>query len=406
MPTSTSVPLPDHVPAELVRPFPYILGEKTAKDPYSFVPDIHREPPVFWAERVVNGVSGAWVPRRDQDIRALFHDVEHFSNRGLAPFAELLGESWELVPAMYDPPRQGDYRRLLNPLFTPAKMALLEDKIRAYARDLALALRDRGGCDFMRDFAFEFPIRVFLELMGLPQDKVGQFLEWEHGLLHEPDLEKIKQATRNVNAYLWDECEDRRVNPRDDLLTFAVRDAAVNGEPFTADEITGFCFNLFIGGLDTVSTSMGLQFRHLAEHPDHQATLRANPDMIPDAIEELLRAYSPILNRRLCIKDKTLHGATIRAGDMVMVPTFLANRDPEAYSRPDEVILDRKPKHLTFATGPHLCLGIHLARRELRIAMEEFLAHIPEFGIAPGAVIETYLQGTISPVAVPLVWRA
>ncbi|MAT50750.1 MAG: cytochrome [Porticoccaceae bacterium] len=397
-------PVPEHVPPELVRPFPYILGETTTENPYSFVADIHKGPPLFWAERVVNGISGAWVPRRDEDLRNIFMSVEHFSNRGLAPFAELLGETWELVPAMYDPPRQTDYRRLLNPLFTPTKMAELDGKVRHYARELVAGLKDRGECLFMKDFAFEFPIKVFLELMGLPQDKVATFLEWEHGLLHEADLEKIKQATREVNAYLREQCDERRNNPRDDLLTFGVRDAQINGEPFSADELTGFCFNLFIGGLDTVSTNMGLQFRHLAENPDHQQYLRQNPDKIGQGIEELLRAYSPILNRRLCIKDTILHGVTIKKGDMLMVPTFLANRDPEAYDNPEQIRFDRKPRHLTFATGPHLCLGIHLARRELRIAMEEFLNQVPPFRIAPGAVIESYLQGVISPVELPLVW--
>ena len=138
------------------------------------------------------------------------------------------------------------------------------------------------------------------------------------------------------------------------------------------DELTGLCFNLFIGGLDTVSAHLGLQFHHLARHPEHRALLRNQPHLIPDAVEELLRAYPGILNFRLCVKDCDLAGAPVRAGDHVMLPTFLANRDPEHYEAPDEVRLDRKPKHVTFGHGPHVCLGMHLARRELRIAMEEF----------------------------------
>nr|WP_245405787.1 cytochrome P450 [Sphingobium sp. Sx8-8] len=241
--------------------------------------------------------------------------------------------------------------------------------------------------------------------MGLPQERVAEFLSWEHSLLHEPDIAKIIDATRAVNAYLAEECESRRRAPRDDLITFAVQ-ADVKGRPMTDDEITGFCFNLFIGGLDTVSTNMGLQFRHLAERPDHQATLRENPEKIPAALDELMRAYSPILNRRECIKEVEIAGQKILPGDKIMVPAFLAGRDPEEFPNPDEVILDRKPRHVTFGYGVHTCIGMHLARREMRIGMEEFLSGIPEFRIAPGAVVESYLAGTIQPVEIPLVWEA
>jgi cytochrome P450 len=142
----------------------------------------------------------------------------------------------------------------------------------------------------LSDFAFEFPVKVFLELMGLPQNRVKQFLAWEHALLHEPDIERIKDATRSVVACVREEIEDRRVNPRDDFITFGVQ-AKVDGRKFDDNELVGFCFNLFLGGLDTVSSNMGMQVLHLAERPDHQAVLRANPAMIPDAIDEMMRVF-------------------------------------------------------------------------------------------------------------------
>jgi cytochrome P450 len=403
IPTISDWPIPAHVPSDLVRPFPYILGAKTTADPYSFVAEVRTWPEVFWAERMINGVRGAWVPRRAKDIRAIWADTEHYTNRDFAPFAKLCGESWYLVPAEVDPPMHGLLRAAINPLLTPKRMMLLEDKIRSYAREYVTLLRPRGECDFVADFAFEFPIKVFLELMGLPQERVDQFKAWEHGLLHEPDIAKIVQATRAVNAYLADECADRRRNPRDDLLSFAVQ-AQVKGRKFTEEEIVGFCFNMFIGGMDTVSTNMGLQFRHLAERPDHQTTLRAHPELIPEAIEEMMRAYSCIMNSRECIKQTTVGGVSIRVGDKIMLPAFLAGRDPLEYPNPDEVVLDRKPHHVTFGAGPHVCIGIHLARREMRIAMEELLAGLPPFSLAPGAVIESYLAGIIQPVVLPLVW--
>jgi cytochrome P450 len=404
IPTISDWQIPAHVPPGLVRPFPYILGAKTTADPYSFVPEVRTWPELFWAERMISGVRGAWVPRCANDIRAIWADTEHYTNRDFAPFAKLCGESWYLVPTEVDPPLHGLLRAAINPLFTPKRMTLLEDKIREYARDYVAKLRPRGACEFIKEFAFEFPIKVFLEMMGLPQDRVGQFMEWEHKLLHEPDIAQIIQATRAVNAYLAAECEERRRSPREDLLSFAVQ-AEVQGRKFNENEITGFCFNMFIGGMDTVSTNIALQFRHLAERPDHQAILRARPELIPDAIEEMMRAYSCIMNSRECIKETTVRGITIRVGDKIMLPAFLAGRDPAEYPNPDEVVLDRKPRHVTFGFGPHICIGLHLARREMRIAMEELLAGLPDFSVAPGAVIESYLAGIIQPITLPLVWK-
>src|SRR3546814_2554170 len=163
-------------------------------------------------------------------------------------------------------------------------MRELEEKITNYAREYCETMRPRGECEFMGDFAFEFPIKVFLELMGFPIALAPTFLEWEMGLLHTNDLGVIAQSTRKVVDYLRGEIADRQAAPREDLLSYGVT-TQIEGRNLTDDELVGFAFNLFIGGLDTVSTNIAWQFRHLAENPDHQATLRANPAMIPDAIE-------------------------------------------------------------------------------------------------------------------------
>jgi cytochrome P450 len=150
---------------------------------------------------------------------------------------------------------------------------------------------------------------------------------------------------------------------------------------------------------------MGMQFLHLAERPDHQAILRARPEIIPDAIDEMLRAYAPVGSARECIKETRIGDITVKPGDKVHLATFLATHDPAHLANPEEVILDRKTRHFAFGHGPHLCLGMHLARRELRIAMEEVLAGLPEFGLKPGAEIEYYLAITIQPIELPLVWN-
>jgi cytochrome P450 len=395
---------PAHVPPELVRPYPYILGARTKVHPHDFIAAIHEGPPLFWTDHGVIG-KGGWVPRRLEDIQSVFFNTEHFSSRGMSPFAGMIGETWDSIPADSDPPYHAVYRKMVNPLFTPIRMAALEEKIRGYARAQIMRLRPRGGCEYMSEFAFEFPIRVFLELMDMPQDRTADFLDWEHGLLREPDLTKIAAATRSVVGFLRGEIEDRRKNPRDDLISYGVQVRIENGRGLTDDELVGFCFNLFIGGLDTVSTNMGLQMRHMAEHPEHQELLRANPELIADAVNEMMRAYAAVSLIRKCVKEIEIGGVTVRPGDKILLPTYLAGRDPEAFDQPDEVRFERPSRHVSFGYGPHLCVGIHLARRELRIALEEFLGNIPDFRVKPGVEIESYLAAIIQPLTLPLVWN-
>jgi len=308
------------------------------------------------------------------------------------------------VPAEVDPPLHGLLRAMVNPAFTPKKMAALDDKIRLYAREYILRFKDKGHCEFMSDFAFEFPIMVFLELMGLPQDRVGQFMAWEHKLLHEPDLQEVINGTRAVVDYLKEEIADRRANPREDLISYGVH-LEKDGRKLTEDELLGFCFNLFIGGLDTVSTNMAWQFHHLATHHEDQARLRAHPELIPQAIDELMRFYAAVATSRECTKETTLGDVVVKPGDKVLLSTFLAGHDPVAFENPETVILDRMPRHVSFGYGPHLCIGMHLARREMRIALEEFLKEIPEFRLPPDADITYYLAAIIQPIAMPLVWK-
>jgi len=372
-------------------------------NPRTLLPDFLEYPPIFWAPGAHRAEDGAWVPRRYADLQQIYMDTEHFSSRDFAGFGKLVGQDWFLIPAEADPPLHQLYRLTLNPMLAPSRIALLEDKIREHARRRLSALKAKGGCEFVADFAFEFPIRIFLDLMGLPQEGMAQFLEWEFAIVRATSLEEVAKATKEITEYLTEACDERRRIPRNDLLTLGVQ-AEVEGRKLTPDELTGFCFNLFIGGLDTVSTNMSSHFRHLAERPDHQSYLRANPDKIPNAVEELMRAYASVTTSRRCAAETTIGGVTMMPGDVVLLPTPLAAHDPEAFPNPEVVDLDRKPRHLSFAIGPHVCIGIHLARRELKIAIEEALAVLPEFAIEPGAQITSFLGDIIGPCELPLTW--
>lgn len=396
---------PAHVPKELVLEYPIKMGGLIEENPFDrIIPEIHRTmPPIFYALDAYPGGTPAWIVRRVADLQKIYFDTDSFSNKDFAPFALLVGENWSSLPAETDPPMHGLYRKWVNPLFTPKEINKLDGKIREYARDYCATIKAKGSCEFMSEFAFEFPIKVFLELMGLPQNMTSEFLEWEMGLLHTNDLAVIAESTRKVLAYLRTEIADRKANPRDDLISYGVT-TQIDGRPLTDDELIGFAFNLFIGGMDTVSTNMAWQFRHLATHLEDQNMLRNNPAMIPDAIEELMRAYPAVTTFRTCKKEVTIGGITFQPGDKIAMPTSLAGRDPEEYEDANKVVLDRKTRYLSFGYGPHLCVGMHLARREMRIALEEFLAAIPEFRVKHDYTVKTHTGGILQPEKLPLVW--
>jgi cytochrome P450 len=192
-------------------------------------------------------------------------------------------------------------RSAINPLFTPKRMAALDDKVRAYARTTIAAFRDRGDCELMHEFAFEFPIRVFIEPMGLPLEDMKQLLDWERGLLHRGDLATVVATTQAVTTYLRDQIDRRRIQVR------------LIDPGFTDDGMMGFCFYLFVGELDTVSTNIGHPFRHLAERPAHK-TLRHEPSRIADAIEEFMRAFGASVTLRNCVRQVKIGGVMMMPG--------------------------------------------------------------------------------------------
>jgi len=400
----TMATLPSHVSPDRVRPFPFHEGQSTTEHPFhGLIPKLLDGPDVFYTLDGYHHMGPLWVFRRYRDVATLFSDTEHFSCKDNAPFSELEGGNWHLVPSESDPPAHAFHRAMVNPLFTPKRMAEMEHSVREVAIDAIETFKDRGECDFMADMALKFPIAVFLNLMNLPMSQVDQFLEWETGLVRASTLEESRTATVEVIGFLREVIEARRKNPGNDLISYGLT-TQLHGRRFDEDELLGFCFNLFIGGLDTVTTNMGWQARHLGEHLDHQATLRANPTQIPAAVEELLRRYAAVTPNRRCIKEVTVGDVRLMPGDIIALPTPLANNDASVFESPLEVRLDRNPRHLAFATGIHRCVGAPLARRELIIALQEMLSRLPEFRIKPGVEIVSHIGPIIQVDSLPLVW--
>ncbi|NHN38293.1 cytochrome P450 [Pseudomaricurvus alcaniphilus] len=377
--------LPDHVPSELACEFD-IWAEISAAGigAHQRAAQFHQQlPPIFYVPRL-GYLPGAWVPQKAEDLRRILQDTDTFSSQNTMPFAQMLGEHWRLIPLEMDPPEHTKYRALINTLLSPKKVAAIDDSISQHASNLINALVANKRCNFNQAFADQFPTLIFLRLMGWPESEAPRFVKWTHTLVKSQDMQEVVGAVVQIKSYLQQKIEQSRINPVDDFTGYLLA-SEIDGRPLTDDELLGFCFLVFIGGLDTVASSLGFHFMHLALHPEQQADLRANPDKIPLAVEELLRAYSIVNMRRIVTRDVEVGGVRMKAGDVVLISTELGNLDPDAFARPAEVDFEReditKP-HMAFSYGPHRCVGSHLARRELRIALQLWLEKVPMFRLA------------------------
>lgn len=382
--------LPDNVPPELVRNLDWALG----KCPVDF-DEPYREterllaadmPPVMWAPDIIrtHPGTGSWVVSRYEDIAKVYQDAETFSTEGAAGYQQMVGETWPSLPLGVDPPEHMKYRMVLNPFFSPKVVDALETVMRERARRLLDACTSgKRECDFAYDFARVFPVEVFFDIMGFPRDMLDQFLEWESVILHAEDVKAKPPTLKALLAYLREFIAKEREKPSTPLMA-GILDGKVDGRPMTEEEILGIVFFLWLGGLDTVAATLSMTFRRLGMDQALQQSLREDMSQIPDAVEEFLRTQPLVMSQRVLKKDTVMHGVQMRKGDWITCLVSVGNFDPEEFSCPRSLQLDRQPnRHFTFSGGPHRCMGSHIARRELRVALEEWLKAVPSFSIAP-----------------------
>ncbi len=374
------------------------------ENPYeTIIPAIHEGPAVFYSDNVSLNQPG-WVVRRADDLRKIYSDAENYHKSGNTGFAQMIGEDWDIIPTELDPPVHTAYRQALNPLYAPSQMMKLDVKVRERARELIAKFKGKGECEFVQDFAILFPITIFLEMVGLPVERLAQFLEWENQLIRGTDHDARVASVRAVKELLMETIAQRRKNPGDDLISKTMT-LEVDGRKWTDQEVFGHCFNLYLGGLDTVTANLSLQFRHLAENPQDQQAMRENqPSQNVVAVEELLRAYAAVSTNRIVSKEHELDGQTLYPGDVVIMSTPIAGRDPEAYDNPQDIRLDRKPAHVTLGHSIHRCLGQHLARRELQTAIEEFVKAVPMFRVQEGFRVPWFTGNVVQVTELPLRW--
>ncbi|WP_188393935.1 cytochrome P450 [Mesorhizobium sp. SARCC-RB16n] len=358
-------------------------------DPHAAVTCVHAGPPIFYAPNNTRDGRGTWVITRASDQRKVLQDTETFSSHR-SIFASALGENWPMIPLELDPPAHGIFRSLLNPLFTPQRVRALEPAVRERAIALIDTIAASGtNCDVMKDFAYPFAVNIFLRFLGLPDDRLAIFVGWGKDLLHG-DAVKRKAAAQRIVAFIDDLAALRRKAPVDDFMTFVVQ-AQVAGRPLTNEEVRGIGVLLFVAGLDTVAAAIGFDLAHLSRNPKDQEWLRSKPNRIVVAAEELLRAYPTVQMIRVATRDIDFDGVPIRKGDYISCATMIANRDPAEFECPNTIDLAREEnRHTAFAHGPHRCLGSHLARREIVIGLEEWLARIPALRIKEGTAPITH----------------
>ena len=320
------------------------------------------------------------------------------------------------MPTQIDPPDHIQYRRILNPWFSPRAVDAAEPRLRDLCRRLVEDVAPTGGCDFVTEFALRFPTEAFLSMIGIDPADADIFVPWVEdffgGFGGDPDgVAAMAAALAGIREYWVAALEERRgePEPRPGDLASHLLHATYDGRPLTDAEMLDMLTVLVLAGLDTTRAELGYMFRHLAAHPEHRRALVDDPELIPSAVEEVLRYYTIIFgDGRKVTRDVEFHGASLRKGDMVYGLVSGANRDPRAYERADEFVIDRKRNHhMGFANGPHRCLGAHLARREMQLAVREWLRVIPDFDVAAGeALVERGGGAMMTLTHLPLVWEA
>ncbi len=408
---SPAVPRPDHVPAAAVYDFDMFTDPDLVNDPHERIRELLREaPPVFWTPRR----GGHWVVIGHKENYEASRDTEAFSSE-LSPRSMIemirpmlppgIGHVPLATPINLDPPQHTIYRAPLQAAFSPKAMMARKEEIRDLANSLIDQVIEQGHCDFISDIAEPLPVQVFLKMMGLPLERMAEFRELVHEFLSPMTgpLDAILRMRKVADA-MKEEIAARRDDPRDDLISLLWR-SEIDGKPMTFELMEDFAVLLFIAGLDTVINGMGYGVRHIASNPDFQDELRANPRLIVEAAEELLRRYTFTVPSRRVARDLEFGGFPMKEGDSLMLFLPGAGLDPREFAQPETFDMNRENNvHIAFGVGPHRCLGSHLARIELQVIYEQMLARLPAFRLDPDKPAKFHAGNIIAIDSLPLRW--
>jgi len=353
--------------------------------------------------------GGHWIATKGAIVDEAYRDPERFSSQNIWVPKEA-GEKYAMVPTKLDPPEHTPYRQVLNQSLNPSAIRKVEPAVRRVAIDLIESFAKDGHCDLSRQYASVFPVLVFMQLCDLPLEDVPHLSALADAMLRPPgntpseQAAALDEANQGFFRYVEPIIAERRGTDRTDLITMAVN-SEINGAPMARDKLFGMVSLLLLGGLDTVVNLLGFMMLYLARHPEKVAELRDDPVKLKRSAEEMFRRFPVVSDARTVAHDMEFHGVQLKKGELILLPTALHGLDEQANANPWDLDLSRgSPAHSTFGQGPHRCAGMHLARLEVIVTLEEWLKRIPEFRVAPGSK-PTYLAGIIGTVKnVQLEW--
>lgn len=395
----------DRVPPNLMTDFDvYEPGLAVPVDVFQErVADLAAKGPVVYSP----AYGGHWVVTGYKEVHQVLTDNDSFSsypNNLVTP-----ADFGKFIPLELDPPEHTAYRQVLQPLFSPQRMKKLSDDIRAVVNDLIDGFAPRGRAEFISEFAHELPARIFLALMDWPLEDAGLFTEATDvvlfgkpgGTQEESDQARIA-AGLSVAGYFQKVIEDRRNNPHGDATSVLINtevELPDGTRKLQDQELILMFYLLLMGGLHTVQGSLAWAIAHLVDNPAQRELIIADPTVIPKAVEEILRIEAAVAAGRRAIRDVELGGVKIAEGDQLLLMLCSANRDPGTFSAPGEFDITRSPnRHLSFGAGVHRCLGSHLGRIELTIALEELHRRIPDYQLVesdPPVYHSTQVRGCL-----------
>lgn len=353
--------------------------------------------------------GGHWIATNGATVREVYLDPARFSSE-IIWLPKEAGEKYELVPTRMDPPEHTPYRQALNNGLGLAHIRKIEDKVRAIAEELIESFAQRGECEFSSEYARVFPVRVFMALAELPMEDVptlsrfADMMTRPQGNTPEEMAKVLERGNRGFFEYVEPVIRARQGKSGDDLISTVVN-TLINGQPIEHQKALGLISLLLLAGLDTVVNFLSFVMIHLARHPEIVSELRSDHMKLLRGAEEMFRRFPVVSEARMVARDQEFRGVCLRRGDMILLPTALHGLDETANPDPWRVILDRRNiSHSTFGDGPHRCAGMHLARMEVTVTLEEWLKRIPAFRLKEGAK-PVYHSGIVAAVdQVPLVW--
>jgi len=383
-------------------------------DPFPIWDELRANCPIAHSDRY----GGSWLPTRHADISAIALDTDSFTSRQVIAVRHRvpnMGPAGFSPPITSDPPFHAQARRILQSAFSPGAALRSEPSTRDLCRHLLDALGDRDVLDGATEYAQHIPVQVISHILGFPEEDADLFMGFVHQVIETaaepfeelpdpmPESERPGSEPMPFFEYLWWQVEDHRAHPRDDLTSVLLA-AELDGEKLDFEHIIGTIALVLIAGIDTTWSAIGTSLWHLATHPEDRDRLADEPRLMVSGVEELLRAYAPVTMARLVRRDVEFQGCPMKAGEWVLLPFPAANRDPEAFEQADRVVLDRPHnRHVAFGDGIHRCLGAHLARMELRVALQEWLRAFPTFELADPASVRWSTGQIRGPRALPLI---